>query len=578
MNGGAVPVTAPVTAPVANIKSDINQLIQKIDVDREHFFKDATDDVNIMNYVKTNKSEKPNIIYVLLFHMYHLLKGIQLLQYNNVLKNNKERSESIRTFIAHLDIKPENLTINNVTKEPNIKKFDKAYCFEFNTYQIEIFNKETFKEDKEFYPSFFNDYIKKVNDGTTDGNLFANIFKFSRNVDIYSIAVSYEKIFREIGLYDTLDENIKKLLTYMKTDSEEPLVNVAIGYLGLVIEELTSVVLNKSSANIPISNIARASQFLKAGSYGCVFKPTIPCKDSSKTILNDQYLMKVDKKPIDGKLLEVLKKDRDNKYFIYPIAQCEVKNEEIKNHKDGKYCKLDFGANPIGYYMIDGGKDLTKWSKQTLYDNFPKIMKHLLKAIKILSAGGYIHFDIKPDNIVMGDDLSPKLIDFGITKKYNDPVGEFGKYEDMYKYHPPFINLLQINGKKIKEAKKTPKSRFDEICKEQSINEASFDTMFDAVNENMPTYFEQYVKPDLHKIDIWSLGMTFKELLKEKLEIIPNQPYRPATYKKDINHLLDLMMMKQINPTNTPLLDYLIQYIDTTLMKYIDNTFTAQLV
>ena len=45
-----------------------------------------------------------------------------------------------------------------------------------------------------------------------------------------------------------------------------------------------------------------------------------------------------------------------------------------------------------------------------------KIIIKVLKAVKHLHSIGYIHNDIKPSNIMLGDSLSVTLIDFGFCK------------------------------------------------------------------------------------------------------------------------------------------------------------------
>ena len=50
----------------------------------------------------------------------------------------------------------------------------------------------------------------------------------------------------------------------------------------------------------------------------------------------------------------------------------------------------------------------------------------MIDRLKILHSIGYLHLDLKPDNILLGSDVSNKLsstlylVDFGITKTYLD--------------------------------------------------------------------------------------------------------------------------------------------------------------
>jgi serine/threonine protein kinase len=42
----------------------------------------------------------------------------------------------------------------------------------------------------------------------------------------------------------------------------------------------------------------------------------------------------------------------------------------------------------------------------------------LIKSVKELHTLGYVHCDIKPDNIMFDDDFKPKIIDVGLATKY----------------------------------------------------------------------------------------------------------------------------------------------------------------
>lgn len=59
-------------------------------------------------------------------------------------------------------------------------------------------------------------------------------------------------------------------------------------------------------------------------------------------------------------------------------------------------------------------------NKETLYRHLLAITKDLVPALKYLHQVGIIHKDIKPDNIMIDEDLFPVLVDFGVSCKVED--------------------------------------------------------------------------------------------------------------------------------------------------------------
>ena len=49
-----------------------------------------------------------------------------------------------------------------------------------------------------------------------------------------------------------------------------------------------------------------------------------------------------------------------------------------------------------------------------------KIFYDIIKSVELLHKKGIVHCDIKPENILIGNDFKPKLIDFGFSQKIRD--------------------------------------------------------------------------------------------------------------------------------------------------------------
>jgi serine/threonine protein kinase len=81
-----------------------------------------------------------------------------------------------------------------------------------------------------------------------------------------------------------------------------------------------------------------------------------------------------------------------------------------------------FEANQTGYMVMEfvDGRPLHEWI--TLYrplsrEMFLSIVDRLLDGLDVIHRAGYLHRDIKPNNIFMREDGSPVLIDFGSARR-----------------------------------------------------------------------------------------------------------------------------------------------------------------
>lgn len=87
-----------------------------------------------------------------------------------------------------------------------------------------------------------------------------------------------------------------------------------------------------------------------------------------------------------------------------------------------------------------------------LHNGFPekissKIFSLIIKNVKILHQNNIVHGDIKPENILLGNDFAPKLIDFGfstILDKKNNNIIFATEGSDIYS--SPELKKANING------------------------------------------------------------------------------------------------------------------------------------
>lgn len=100
-------------------------------------------------------------------------------------------------------------------------------------------------------------------------------------------------------------------------------------------------------------------------------------------------------------------------------------------------------------------KDSTDNSEKPLSDeDASKIMRRILEAVSYLHHQGIVHRDLKPENILLcnkNDISSIKLIDFGLTAKYNDawPLSLLDDHCGTVLYMAPEVALRQEYSKSI---------------------------------------------------------------------------------------------------------------------------------
>jgi len=176
----------------------------------------------------------------------------------------------------------------------------------------------------------------------------------------------------------------------------------------------------------------RGGRMLGEGKSARVIHPAIPCKDgrnmkkyTSRLLINHKTRRSKPERDLisNNKILiqKLSKIDPSQKYFIYP-EQCEVGDLLEENIADG----ATEDNKRYSEFMEMGGetwKSFYRHSKPS-----PKQKKHLKDGIDLLHSNGIIHGDLTSNNIVIGSDGLPRLIDFG-NSVYDAPE-EFIKAEE----------------------------------------------------------------------------------------------------------------------------------------------------
>ena len=138
---------------------------------------------------------------------------------------------------------------------------------------------------------------------------------------------------------------------------------------------------------------SQISRYIAKGTYGCVIKPSIDCKDTSKTLEKTVTKLFSDRKTRDDEIKEneIIKEiDPNNDFTIQMISNCEISSQDIKAKVQGIDNCNNINNDSI-YEIIyqDGGDDLRKLFKEELitikYPNFS--IKDFLEKFKYIFQG-----------------------------------------------------------------------------------------------------------------------------------------------------------------------------------------------
>lgn len=202
------------------------------------------------------------------------------------------------------------------------------------------------------------------------------------------------------------------------------------------------------------------------GTYGCVFKPYIKCKNyahktkSSKLQKTPQDSTKdntkVGKVFVDNlefnnekEIQEIVAKIDPNNDFTVPLYEdCNINS--FKNSNSADKCIFINTKIKTNYYQLiyrDGGvsfKDLLKIpGSPTKFIILLSKLRPILVGLEKLNNAKYVHQDIKPPNILF-DTHKISLIDFGIMTHINQIYDQDNLYvlRYDYPYYPPEYKLF----------------------------------------------------------------------------------------------------------------------------------------
>lgn len=168
------------------------------------------------------------------------------------------------------------------------------------------------------------------------------------------------------------------------------------------------------------------------GTYGCVTKPSLPCKDGKEKALS-KIMNKIDAKDELKEMRNLVNIPGIQKYILQLPTMCTP--ELSKHFKDtvnnctSKRVLETKNLRDLRLLLIeDGGVDLQKFSTEiapTLNKKsmaiFLSSVVHLIEGVDFFKKKNIMHSDIKEHNIVYNvETASIKYIDFGLVRKKTD--------------------------------------------------------------------------------------------------------------------------------------------------------------
>lgn len=204
------------------------------------------------------------------------------------------------------------------------------------------------------------------------------------------------------------------------------------------------------------TRVKKGGELLSSGSYGCVYSPPLPCDKEPTKKPGPNDISKLFIRPDEAQsewLHAVLLKTIDPKqnYFLYPRVQCSTSIDAVRaNDREGTKCPLiEEPVEPNTRYAqlisMNGGKSMYDFmadryiaGNPLTFREYIELLIPIAKGIQVLNSKGYCHHDIKPNNILIDDTNTPRIIDFGfMTESKTIPTSSNRFLKKNYWIHPP---------------------------------------------------------------------------------------------------------------------------------------------
>lgn len=294
-------------------------------------------------------------------------------------------------------------------------------------------------------------------------------------------------------------------------------------------------------------------KLLGEGSYGCVFKPKIQCKDKPTKISNisvksSNVISKVFGDKIDylsemkeGKRLQKI--DPSGSHLLLPIEGCKTSLELVRKHPKSNECELleeipyDKSYSLYQITMPYGGVRFDHYirryvvEKQKLFPliNLIAILYGILEGVILMDRKRICHQDIKSANILVTPKGEGLIIDYSLMTPYKDIYNVKNHRRLKYTYfpYPPEYKIAYYitYPDKCNEVCDFPRevnkniNNFGEDLGDiyysfyslQKINKVTEELRKDIIKEEAPLKFLQKYA---NRIDVYGVGVAIIDVYK----------------------------------------------------------------
>jgi len=263
--------------------------------------------------------------------------------------------------------------------------------------------------------------------------------------------------------------------------------------------------------------------YIEKGTYGCVIKPSIPCKKYHKDSVS-KIFHKEEFYQEESLITDIMKEiDPKGKYILKKIDECKVRTMEKSDRKSCKYSEAEFPKYQIVYEY--GGINLDKFSDKDfdVKSILPGIY-NLTSGLVLLEKHRMCHRDIKETNILCKNNLF-YLIDVGLALSYDRVYDEDQDYVLRYNYcyYPPEFKIY-YNMKNAYNKLSSVDNIEQFIQRDVKLNYVKSGIVYDTnlIDNAIASVMKNFSNIDMlklmmmknaNKIDVFSLGMVLMNLL-----------------------------------------------------------------